>query len=236
MKYFIRLAFLLSLSLCLGKAAENEEESQQQQEEQEPYLGLLDYILLVGLGVGAAYYWIVCSEPEKPEPGYIITPTPLAASSSSSSGGGSGFINKMRNSKRRMVVFYGSQTGTAEEFAGRLAKEGARYGLKGLVADPEECDMEDLTQIKSLEEDLEGPTLCVFMMATYGEGDPTDNAQEFYEWLKSDNDLNGLNYAVFGECALPVHYVDLMMYCMFQDWEIKRTSILTPWASLPIPA
>ena len=29
-----------------------------------------------------------------------------------------------------MVVFYGSQTGTAEEFAGRLAKEGARYGCK----------------------------------------------------------------------------------------------------------
>ena len=25
------------------------------------------------------------------------------------------------------VVFYGSQTGTAEEFAGRLAKEGARF-------------------------------------------------------------------------------------------------------------
>ena len=43
---------------------------------------------------------------------------------------------------RRLVVFYGSQTGTAEEFAGRLAKEGARYGLKGIVADPEEENME----------------------------------------------------------------------------------------------
>lgn len=39
------------------------------------------------------------------------------------------------------MVFYGSQTGTAEEFAGRLAKEGIRYQLKGMVADPEECDM-----------------------------------------------------------------------------------------------
>ena len=36
----------------------------------------------------------------------------------------------MKSSARRMVVFYGSQTGTAEEFAGRLAKEGARYGCK----------------------------------------------------------------------------------------------------------
>lgn len=39
------------------------------------------------------------------------------------------------------MVFYGSQTGTGEEFAGRLAKEGLRYRLKGMVADPEECDM-----------------------------------------------------------------------------------------------
>lgn len=38
-------------------------------------------------------------------------------------------------------MFYGSQTGTAEEFAGRLAKEGMRYKMKGMVADPEECDM-----------------------------------------------------------------------------------------------
>lgn len=34
-------------------------------------------------------------------------------------------------------------------------------------------------------------------MATYGEGDPTDNSMEFYEWLKNqDPDLTGLNYAV----------------------------------------
>ena len=35
-------------------------------------------------------------------------------------------------------------------------------------------------------------------MATYGEGDPTDNAQELHDQIKQgDWDLNGLNYAVF---------------------------------------
>ena len=34
-------------------------------------------------------------------------------------------------------------------------------------------------------------------MATYGEGDPTDNAQEMYEWLQSGEvELNGLKFAV----------------------------------------
>jgi NADPH-ferrihemoprotein reductase len=51
------------------------------------------------------------------------------------------FIKKLKSSGRSLVVFYGSQTGTGEEFAGRLAKEGMRYQLKGMVADPEECDM-----------------------------------------------------------------------------------------------
>lgn len=34
-------------------------------------------------------------------------------------------------------------------------------------------------------------------MATYGEGDPTDNAQAFNEWLQSgEADLSGVNFAV----------------------------------------
>ena len=102
------------------------------------------------------------------------------------------FIKKLKSSGRSLVVFYGSQTGTAEEFAGRLAKEGMRYRLKGMVADPEECDMEELLSMKDISN-----SLAVFCLATYGEGDPTDNAMEFYEWIQNgDVDMTGLNYAV----------------------------------------
>jgi len=38
---------------------------------------------------------------------------------------------------RNIAILYGSQTGTAEEFAGRLAKDAQRYGMKALVLDPE---------------------------------------------------------------------------------------------------
>lgn len=42
-------------------------------------------------------------------------------------------------------------------------------------------------------------------MATYGEGDPTDNAQDFYDWLQeTDVDLSGVKYAVSLPVFLPM--------------------------------
>ena len=70
-----------------------------------------------------------------------------------------------------------------------------RYNFRGVVADPEECEMEDLTELKNLEDDLEGPVLAVFCVATYGEGDPTDNAQAFFDWLQEGTaTVNGKNF------------------------------------------
>lgn len=42
---------------------------------------------------------------------------------------------------KNIIVFYGSQTGTGEEFSNRLSKDAQRYGMKGMAADPEEYEM-----------------------------------------------------------------------------------------------
>ncbi|XP_056905446.1 P450 (cytochrome) oxidoreductase b isoform X2 [Takifugu flavidus] len=104
------------------------------------------------------------------------------------------FIEKMKKMGKNIIVFYGSQTGTGEEFANRLSKDAQRYGMKGMAADPEEYDMAELARLSEIEN-----SLAIFCMATYGEGDPTDNAQDFYDWLQEndDEDLSGLNYTVF---------------------------------------
>ena len=93
------------------------------------------------------------------------------------------------------------QTGTAEDFAGRLVKEAKGYGIKAMVADLEDYDM---ARLEALHEEVDNP-LAVFCLATYGEGDPTDNASVFWEMLKEHGEsdepdfrLNGLNFAVFG--------------------------------------
>ncbi|KAH8818907.1 hypothetical protein DL96DRAFT_1471223 [Flagelloscypha sp. PMI_526] len=109
------------------------------------------------------------------------------------------FIAKMKEGKKRLVIFYGSQTGTAEEYAIRLAKEAkSKFGLASLVCDPEEYDFENLDE---LPEDC----AAIFVMATYGEGEPTDNAVQLmqnleddsFEFSKGEHKLEGLKYVVF---------------------------------------
>lgn len=178
-----------------GEAVREEQQQQAEEEGADSLFSTLDYVLLAFIvGVGG-WYLLFREKDSYKMPEYEIKPMVAREASVTEKG----FISKMRKSGRRLVVFYGSQTGTAEEFAGRLAKEGARYGLKGVVADPEEEDMDKLQEIQELEEELDGPCLAVFMLATYGEGDPTDNAMDFHEKLTADEfQLNGLKFAVFG--------------------------------------
>ena len=49
------------------------------------------------------------------------------------------FLESMVARKKKVIVFYGSQTGTAEEFATRLAKDANRIGMPAIAYDPEDA-------------------------------------------------------------------------------------------------
>ncbi|XP_044754786.1 NADPH--cytochrome P450 reductase isoform X2 [Coccinella septempunctata] len=195
--------------------------AKQMPEASESLFTTLDVVIIAILVGGIGYYFLNKRKQERDNAAkrtYSIQPSITTLQSSTETS----FITKLNSSGRSLVVFYGSQTGTGEEFAGRLAKEGIRYRMKGMVADPEECDMEELVNLKTIPN-----SLAVFCLATYGEGDPTDNAMEFFEWLKSgDADLTGLNYAVFGLGNKTYeHYNEVAIYVDKRMEELGATRV-----------
>lgn len=163
-------------------------------------LDTLDIIVLAVLLLGTiAYftkgtYWAVQKDP------YASS---MANGSANKAGKSRNILEKMEESGKNCVIFYGSQTGTAEDYASRLAKEGSsRFGLKTMTADLEEYDYENLDQWPE-------DKVAFFVLATYGEGEPTDNAVEFYEFIggedvsfseksSEDSPLSTLQYVTFG--------------------------------------
>lgn len=80
-------------------------------------------------------------------------------------------------------VYYGSQTGTAEGFSKQIANDAKRQGFRATVVDME--NLEGAALAAAIAEAPEGkPHVAIFVLATYGEGDPTDNAVTFTRWLK----------------------------------------------------
>ncbi|GAB7355567.1 hypothetical protein MBLNU459_g6040t1 [Dothideomycetes sp. NU459] len=101
---------------------------------------------------------------------------------------------KLEESGKQMVIFWGSQSGTAEAFANRLVREcQAHFHISALSADLSDYDAES---IAALPQDK----LAVFIVSTFGEGDPSDNAAELWSWIhgSSTPSLQNLRYFAFG--------------------------------------
>ncbi|KAK2913012.1 S-adenosyl-L-methionine-dependent tRNA 4-demethylwyosine synthase TYW1 isoform X2 [Channa argus] len=98
-------------------------------------------------------------------------------------------------------IFYGSQTGTAKGFAKELSEEVMALGFPAEVVDMKDYDPDD-----QLADECTSKSVCVFLVATYTDGQPTENAEWFCKWLEEASIdfrygktfLKGLRYAVFG--------------------------------------
>ncbi|KAJ6577595.1 fatty acid hydroxylase [Mycena capillaripes] len=86
-------------------------------------------------------------------------------------------------------VLYGSNTGTSEAFAQRIANEAPSYGFRPSIG----------TLDSALEKvPKDGPVIII--TASF-EGEPADNAARFIDWLRhieGNNEFNNVRFAVFG--------------------------------------
>lgn len=89
-----------------------------------------------------------------------------------------------------LLVLFGSQTGTAEGLARKLAKEAQQRGFA-----PSVLALNDFEKAH-----FAAATMVVIISSTWGDGDPPDNAASFWSWLNADSAprLEHLQFAVLG--------------------------------------
>ncbi len=107
-----------------------------------------------------------------------------------------------------LTILFGSQTGTAEGLARKVAKEAGKRGFAPTILDMAQTDLAKLSSEKNL----------LVITSTYGDGEPPDNAKALHTALKSAAEsstasvqlptlrysvcaLGDTNYAQFCQCG-----------------------------------
>ena len=90
--------------------------------------------------------------------------------------------------QKSLLIMVGSQTGKAEFVAIMVASAAKRHGYEPIVV--------NMMDFKTVE--LQTASRVIVVTSTYGDGDPPDNAREFWNYLNSDSapKLERLEYAV----------------------------------------
>jgi cytochrome P450/NADPH-cytochrome P450 reductase len=99
-------------------------------------------------------------------------------------------VRKEKSTKGKpMAIYYGSNTGTCEALANRLASDAAIHGFRADVVDTLDAARENLPTDKPV----------VIVTASY-EGAPADNAAHFVNWVETlkGSEMEHVSYAVFG--------------------------------------
>lgn len=96
---------------------------------------------------------------------------------------------------RDTSIYFGTQTGNAHMLADELNNDFAELNLPSQVYDLQEYQ-------ENFFKDLEKKNNVILITACYGEGEPTDNAKDFFKFLMSDEakekNLKDLNFTIFG--------------------------------------
>jgi len=143
-------------------------------------LDTLDYSVLVALALALAAYFTKGVLWAVPDDG-----TKVQSESRD-------IVETVENNGKEYLIFYGSQTGTSEDYANKFAKElKSKFKINVMVADLEDYDYERLNELQ---------VPISFFIATYGEGDYPDSSLNFEEYLGTvaEGDLENLNYTLFG--------------------------------------
>uniref|UniRef100_A0A4D5RQK8 S-adenosyl-L-methionine-dependent tRNA 4-demethylwyosine synthase TYW1 n=1 Tax=Ixodes scapularis TaxID=6945 RepID=A0A4D5RQK8_IXOSC len=102
---------------------------------------------------------------------------------------------------RSIKILYGTQTGNAKILSEKLLAE-----LEALNHDVEIVNLKHIEPEECLLGQVKSKGLCIFIVSTYVDGGPPDEAVWFYDWLKDTYAdfrvhkyfLQGLDYAIYG--------------------------------------
>jgi len=90
---------------------------------------------------------------------------------------------------KTVPVYFATSTGNTENLANTLQKKLSEKGIHNEV----------INIADAVPKDLLSHTTAVFIVSTWGDGEPPDNALDYWETLSSEPmDLSELHYCVFG--------------------------------------
>lgn len=103
-------------------------------------------------------------------------------------------VQVLRENNKNYLVLFASQTGTAEDYAKKFAKElASKFSLKVMCGDIEQYDFENINE-------LPDNVFVTLFISTYGEGDFPDGAVQFEDFISnaSEGSLDTLKFSLFG--------------------------------------
>lgn len=111
-------------------------------------------------------------------------------------------VKKKKNPNGRSIkILYGTQTGNAKILSEKMHAELEVLGYNVEIVNLKHCEPEE-----RLLGEVKAKGLCLFIVSTYVDGSPPDEATWFYDWLKDTyadfrvhkSFLQGLDYSVYG--------------------------------------